>query len=146
MSIRTNDHPTILRSGFHTLYWDDSSVRPADFYERVNPILRVYHDVHDGIDTVRELLWTTQLLRVEYDSPRIGGGIDPDIACLGMGHSLDGEREVEGSFAHYLLGPGDDSNNYLEHYCSSVREIQDAIVHAEEVARKWLAVFGEEDE
>ena len=132
-SIRTNTHPTILTS---------CSQRGAGDYLAPNVILSYYRDIHDGSDSIRELLWTTQLLRVDYDSWRIGGGIDPDIATLGMGASLYGERMEPGSFANYLLGTDEEPAGAFEGH--SIGYIQDCIVHAEAVALTWLAVFGDD--
>lgn len=127
--IRTNAHPTILTSG----------KRRRD---NENHILAYYRESHDGADSVRELLYATQLLRAEYDSPRIGGGIDPEICTLGMGASVDAERQEEGSFLNYLLGPDDDYENPFSDLTAN--QMQDVIVHAEAVALTWLAVFGDD--
>ena len=148
--------------------WSDRHSRN----HRQNLILAYYRDIHSDAEDVRELLWATQVLRLAYDSPRIGGGIDPEIASNVT--SLNTERE-DGRLIPYLCDNAEDAK---EEWISKMRElsqelpfsaqeiqalgitnpeeyiaafygvdvitIQDWITHAEAVALKWLAVYGEE--
>lgn len=110
---------------------------------KINVILDYYQDVHDGVDSMLDLLWATQILRAAYDSTRIGGGIDPEIAHLGSS-SVETERMEEGSFIQYLYGTEEYHEPWTQEH--STEEIQDMIVHAEAVALLWLSVFEAKEE
>lgn len=124
--IRTNAHPVILASLNERRGGAGSGSRST------NVILDLARDLDSG-DTYSEaleILWATQVLRVAYDSPRIGGGIDPAIASNVP--SLE-DAVAEGGLIAYIVGdPQADPTNCLEGYSDD--EIQDMIVHAEAVA------------
>ena len=106
-----------------------------------NVILDVARDLYSGsmIDWAYELLWTTQILRMAYDSPRIGGGIDPAIAT-GV-PSWDDAVAEGGMFAYIVGDPQGDPTNTLDGIDAD--DLQDMIVHAEAVALLTLGVYGD---
>lgn len=140
-TIRTNAHPVILTStsevrtdmrhvvdGRDTRTW-----RPA------NPLLTWARDLIDGdpYGWGMSLLEVTQALRVAYDSPRIGGGIDPAIASNVPGV---GTLRFEGGMAAYLLGDPTDPDDPSALDGLTLDQIQDSIVHAEAVAVRYIAL------
>ena len=72
--IRSNAGQIILTGG-------RGAVNRSD-HANHSTLLDVARDCYSGdlADWAYELLWTTQILRMAYDSPRIGGGIDPNVA------------------------------------------------------------------
>lgn len=131
-TIRTNAHPVILSSRFaHNLE------------ERQNIILAAARDVADS-DLYwwsMEMLYATQVLRMVYDSPRIGGGIDPELATNLPG--LDDARE-DCYILGYIIGSETcDEENFDPEKMGLLEgvdgdKVQDMIVHAEAVAVRLI--------
>lgn len=101
-----------------------------------NIILDLARDCYDGSDLFgwgMELLYATQELRMAYDSPRIGGGIDPALAT-----KLPPLKEAadECPILGYMIGDRIDPTNTLAeyHHLYGGDYIQNCIVHAEAVA------------
>jgi hypothetical protein len=126
-TIRTNAHPVILASF-------TPNRAPA------NPLLAWARDLATDGDPYgwgMALLEVTQALRAAYDSPRIGGGIDPAIASNVP--DVDSLR-YEGGMAAYLLGDPTNPDDTSALDGLTPDQIQDAIVHAEAVAVRYLAL------
>ena len=146
--VRTNAHPVILNSRTN--------------FGIQNVILAVARDLADqpgnNLMWAYELLFATQVLRMAYDSPRIGGGIDPNVAT-GLPGLESGIRECA-PLAYLMTGWGDetdldgvplDSDGHHEYvegkgdvfwfYDMTHDEIQDAIVHAEAVALRVIHLY-----
>lgn len=114
---------------------------------RENPILDGFRDIYDGHDTWLDLYEATQWLRLTYDSPRIGGGVDIGVQLVG---DLAGARE-DNSVLGYIIGNTYEiAENYpeidLDTYMGLLNglhpeQVQDYITHAEAVAKLALAVF-----
>lgn len=133
-SIRTNAHPVIL----------SSKGTPDRGYTGgvANPLLTWARDCFDGdlYGWAMELLFATQVLRVAYDSPRIGGGIDPGVAT-GVPSLESGV--LDSSLLRYLFTDesGDDAPLVDGPFAGMKPDArQDAIVHAEAVALRLTAL------
>lgn len=140
-TIRTNAHPVILASTneARTDLRHVVNGRDTRTWGPRNPLLTWARDLIDGdpYGWGMALLEVTQALRVAYDSPRIGGGIDPAIASNVM--SVDDLR-FEGGMAAYLLGDPTDPDDTSALDGLTLEQIQDAIVHAEAVAVRYIAL------
>lgn len=99
-----------------------------------NLILDLARDTVDGAlyGWAMGWLWAVETLRMEWDSPRIGGGIDPALAT-----GLTGSREDSPELA-YIDGELErfaafniDANGWDAEYAND--RIQDMIVHTEAV-------------
>lgn len=140
--IRTNAGPTIMASNNIRRGGWGSATRTT------NVILDHARDCYSGSmsEWASELLWTTQVLRMAWDSPRIGGGIDPAVATNVS--SIETDR-IGSGFTAYLIGGPDlpydgeqyDAMSYGALDGLTNDEIQDMIVHAEAVALLTLAVY-----
>lgn len=113
--IRSNAHPIVLTSGFWGDYSATHTVRVERLRRRgkVNPILQAARELRDG-DTfgwAMELLYATQILRVAYDSARIGGGIDPNVATNVPG--LESGRDDCSTLA-YIIGDNDEVQAHID--------------------------------
>lgn len=114
-------------------------------YRVTNVILDYSRDNFSGsmTDWALDVLWATQVFRMAWDSPRIGGGIDPAVATNVS--SIETERH-EGGLVGYIVGGEDeddfDPSKYGGFDGLTNDEIQDMIVHAEAVALLTLAVYG----
>lgn len=132
-TIRTTAHPVILSSRF-----------AYNLDERQNTIIAAARDVTDGdlFYWSTELLYATQMLRMAYDSPRIGGGIDPELAtnlpdmesaredCYVLGYIIGSETCDEENYDPERMGILEGVNG---------DKVQDMIVHAEAVAVRLIA-------
>ncbi len=144
--MRTNAGPVILASNNSRRGGHGSGTRVT------NVILDHARDCYSGSmsEWASELLWTTQVFRMAWDSPRIGGGIDPDVA--GNVSSLESSRIGGDPMVGYIVGSPDspyDGETYDPDSLGALDgltpdEIQDMIVHAETVALLTLAVYGRE--
>jgi hypothetical protein len=144
--IRTNAGPVILASNNAARGGNGSGSRTT------NVILDHARDCYSGSmsDWASELLWTTQVFRMAWDSPRIGGGIDPTVASNVP--SLDASRVGGDPMVGYIVGSPDspyDGETYEARRYGALNnltndEIQDMIVHAEAVALLALAVYGQD--
>lgn len=135
--IRTTAHPVILSStdsisGASALAASER-IKSGHPFGPVNVILTAARDLWDRGDTygwAMELLYTAELLRMAYDSPRIGGGIDPALAT-----NLPAWDDAvgEGGMLAYIVGdPQADPTDLLAGIDTD--RVQDMIVHAEAVA------------
>lgn len=120
--IRTNAHPVILTGG------RNAPRRDAD--QSHSLLLDAARDTYDGdlFGWGMDLLFATQVLRMAWDSPRIGGGIDPALAT-GL-PSYETARD-ECTILLYVDGLFDGMNS---------NHVQDMIVHAEAVALRCIAL------
>lgn len=132
-SIRTNAHPVILASIGLQRTGEPHASSPTRVTNVILDIARDF-DSGDTYGEMLEVLWCTQILRAAYDSPRIGGGIDPVIATNIP--SWDDAVAEGGLFAYIVGDPQGDPTNCLEGLTTD--EVQDMIVHAEAVA--WRLV------
>lgn len=138
--VRTNAHPVILASG-----------ASRDASAPVNVILSYARDLRDGIDSAYDLLFATQILRVAYDSPRIGGGIDPAVAtnvpglasgreeCPMLAYLIGDDAEREASNADTGADADYQHMGALENIPTD--RVQDMIVHAEAVALRLIRAY-----
>ena len=135
---RTGAHPVILGSAPRRTRANVLSAQREE--GRANPILDWARDLHDGGDPYAwgmDLLELTQSLRMAYDSPRIGGGIDPELAT----NVPDIESlRFEGGMASYVLGDPTDPDDTSALEGLTPDQIQDTITHAEAVAVRYLAL------
>ena len=123
-TIRTTAHPVILTG---------SRLAPQRGWGHIgghSAMLDTARDLYDGdlYGWGMELLYASQVFRLAYDSPRIGGGIDPRIATNVQG--LDSARH-DSAMVDYLadvLAP------------LAPDYVQDMTVHAEAVALKCIAL------
>ena len=127
MSIRTNAHPVILTSAPRGLASHLHGVRGAQKTNLILDLARDYYDSADLYGWAMGTLYAVEVLRMEYDSPRIGGGIDPAIASNLNGESIEYDilrGELEGLL---FRNPG-----------LFTDAIQDMIVHAEAVLDRLI--------
>lgn len=122
-SIRSNAGPIVLTS------------RPSRSGAEVNLVLAMLRS-HVGEpapngDDLLEALWVVEIARMEWDSPRIGGGIDPAIATRLASSSEAREESVLADSIFDVLELLD------------VDDAQDAIVHAEAVLVRLLRMRGD---
>lgn len=121
-------------------------------YGGTNPILDGFRDLYDGHESWLDLYEATQWLRLTYDSPRIGGGVDIGVRLVG---TLDGARE-DNSVLGYIIGTADEiAESYPEGDPDTYMglldgfhpdQVQDFITHAEAVAKLALALYDEESQ
>lgn len=130
--MRTTVHPTILASGKRR------GIASNVILETARDTL----DTGDPFAWAMEVLFASQVLRVAYDSPRIGGGIDPEIAT-GV-PSLE-TAKWESDLLLTLTGTcvkcstcGMEASAPLT--LMPPDRVQDAIVHAEAVALRLIAL------
>lgn len=135
--VRTTAHPVILTSRYPSAH--------------ENVILSFARDLYDGIDSAYDLLFATQILRLAYDSPRIGGGIDPAVAtnvpglewgreeCPTLAYLIGTDAEREASNADAGADADYQHMGALEHFPSE--RVQDMIVHAEAVALRLIRAY-----
>lgn len=132
--IRSNAHPVILSSTREVAGYQPE----GHVWLSQNIILTVARELFDGdlFGWSMDLLFATQMLRMVYDSPRIGGGIDPALATNLP--DWDTARE-ESSILGYLVGRPD-SDLIVEDLLEGLDGdfVQDCIVHAEAVAARLI--------
>lgn len=146
-SIRTNAHPVILASNYRGTVDAMSRVIDHRRDNTGNIILDFARDLYEGdtFNWAMDLLFATQELRMAYDSPRIGGGIDPALATNLPG--LEAARLDCYTLAYIIGSPdqsyhGDDETYDPESMGAfddlELDYIQDCIVHAEAVAGRLV--------
>lgn len=117
MTIRTNAHPVVLTS--------TNGAAPSNL---LLIMARECWDSGDVYGSAMELLYVTQNMRMAWDSPRIGGGVDPEIASGMPGWEACKE---DSSLADYV--------SEVMELQDSADYVQDCIVHAEAVALRLIA-------
>ncbi|MEY4081127.1 MAG: hypothetical protein RL430_1557 [Actinomycetota bacterium] len=165
---RTNAHPVILGSAPRG---HDVARERQRKSGQANVILDHWRDMHDPDEpwgSAMTLLEAVEVLRMAYDSPRIGGGIDPELATNLP--SLWNARD-EFPLLGYLIGTQADAQSDLDSWWHNAQrsgatpselaelpesaedhdyapafdgmtddQIQDAITHAEAVAVRYIAL------
>lgn len=126
--LRINSGPIVLTGGRYA--------KRRVYADEHNTLLDIARDSYSGdmIDWALELLECVTWMRMYWDSPRLGGGIDPDIRLVGDG-------PAEGSGAEYTYTG---IAEYIRDNSIEADTVQNWIAHAEAVARLTLAVYGEE--
>lgn len=142
--MRTNAHPTIL-TGARTAKGRETNTG----HNVILDLARDLYDGHDAFGWAMDLLYAVEVLRMQYDSPRIGGGIEPALATNLP--DLETAR-ADCSTLGYIIGAPDDHLHYgtdsepCEYFPESMGEldgldpdyVQDCIVHAEAVADRLI--------